>query len=263
MSYTFSNYYAANNTSSYYIKTFYRPNATLVNYSDTISSIYFDLVNQFDGNVHLSWNHPIMADSIPPNAVYQIEKSTPVNPPTSAVWSAVTTLPKDSLTYVDNISVCAAWLNYRVKLITDNCSFISNIDGGFIQDQQAPDPPVVQYVTNDTLNNELIVQWLPSIAQDVSAYIVFKFSSGIWTPIDTIYGNLNTTFIDDDFSSFQSNVVQYAIAAMDSCSFGSPPQNNTSSAVAPHHNILLKYFYDQCSGKVTLTWNAYISFALD
>ena len=94
--------------------------------------------------------------------------------PTSAVWSAVTTLPKDSLTYIDNISVCAAWLNYRVKLITDNCSFISNIDGGYIQDQLAPDPPVIQYVTNDTSNNELIVHWSPSNAQDVSAYIVFK-----------------------------------------------------------------------------------------
>ena len=261
MSFTFSNYYAANNSSTYYIKTFYGPNATLVNYSDTLTSIYFDLVNQFDGNVHLSWNHPFIVDSIPANAVYQIEKSTPVNPPTSAVWSTVTTLPKDSLTYVDNISVCAAWFNYRVKLITDNCSFISNIDGGYIQDQQAPDPPVIQYVTNDTLNDELIVHWSPSNAQDVSAYIVFKSVSGIWTPIDTIYGNLNTTFIDNDFTSFQSSVVQYAIAAMDSCSFGNPPQNNTSSAGSPHQNILLQDFYDQCSGEVILTWNSYINFA--
>ena len=74
-------------------------------------------------------------------------------------------------------------------------------------------------------------------------------------------GRLNTTFIDNDFTSFQSSVVQYAIAAMDSCSFGNPPQNNTSSAGSPHQNILLQDFYDQCSGEVILTWNSYINFA--
>ena len=46
---------------------------------------------------------------------------------------------------------------------------------------------------------------------------------------------------------------------MDSCSSGSPPQFNTSSAGLSHNNLLLNKSYDQCSGQVELTWNSYIN----
>ena len=60
-------------------------------------------------------------------------------------------------------------------------------------------------------------------------------------------------------TTFQNNIVQYAIAAMDSCSSGLPPQFNTSSAGLEHNNILLTQNYDQCSGEVALSWNEYIN----
>ena len=56
-------------------------------------------------------------------------------------------------------------------------------------------------------------------------------------------------------------MVQYAIAAMDSCSSGIPPQFNTSSAGLAHNNILLSTNYDQCTGSVELSWNEYINWS--
>ena len=260
-SFNFPNYFAGNNSSSYYIKSLYGPLGSNSYFSDTISSIYFDLVNLFDGRVALSWNHPFQSNISPTGSQYIIEKSSPVNPPTSAIWSQVTTLPGDSTSFIDSISICSAWINYRVRLNTSNCDFISNLDGGFIEDQQAPDPPTINFVTNDTSNNQIYIDWSSSIAQDVMAYIIFKFSNGAWNPIDTIYGIQNTSYYDTNTSSFQNNVVQYAIAAMDSCSSGIPPQFNTSSAGLAHNNILLSTNYDQCTGSVELSWNEYINWS--
>ena len=261
-SFNFQNYFAGNNSSGYYIKSLYGPLGANSYYSDTIYSIYFDLVNLFDGRVAISWNQPFPLTNHSAGSQYVVEKSSPVNPPTSANWTQVTTLPTDSTSYTDNISVCSDWINYRIRLNTLNCDFISNLDGGYIEDQQAPDPPIINSVTNDTSNNQLFINWNSSVAQDVMAYIIFKFSNGAWNPIDTIYGLQNTTYYDTNSSSFQNDVVQYAIAAMDSCSSGIPPQFNTSSAGLAHNNILLSKSYDQCSGNVELSWNEYINWPL-
>lgn len=255
----FQNYFAGNSASYYYIKSFYGPSGSNFYLSDTISSIYFDLVNLFDGRVSLSWNHPIQLNDLPINSQYIIEKSLPINPPTSTIWNQVITLPVDSTNYIDNISICSSWLNYRIRLSTPNCDFISNLDGGFIEDQQAPDPPIINTVTNDTINNQIQIDWNPSIAQDVMAYIIFKFNSGSWSPLDTIFGSQNTIFYDTTTITFQNNIVQYAIAAMDSCSSGTPPQFNTSSAGSEHNNILLNQIYEQCTGEVNLSWNEYFN----
>ena len=52
---------------------------------------------------------------------------------------------------------------------------------------------------------------------------------------------------------------------MDGCSFGNPPQNNTSPAGLEHQNIHINSTYDQCTGVVSLNWNPYInwSFGVD
>ena len=261
-SFNFQNYFAGNNASSYFIKSLYGSSGSNFNFSDTISTIFFDLVNLFDGRVALSWNHPVAVNTLPLNSQYIIESSSPSNPPTSAVWNQVVSLPIDSLNYTDNISVCSSWLNYRVRLSSSTCDFVSNLDGGFIEDQQAPDAPVINLVSQDTSNNYLYIDWNPSIAQDVMAYIVFKFSNGSWNPLDTIFGIQNTSFYDTTTTSFQNDIVKYSIAAMDSCSSGNPPQFNTSSAGDEHNNILLNQQYEQCTGEVLLSFNEYINWPL-
>ena len=258
-SFNFQNYFAGNNASSYFIKSLYGSSGANFIFSDTISTIFFDLVNLFDGRVALSWNPPVPVNTLPLNSQYIIENSSPSNPPTSAVWNQVDSLPTDSLNYTHNISICSSWLNYRVRLSSNSCDFVSNLDGGFIEDQQAPDAPVINSVTNDTSNNQLYINWSPSITQDVMAYIVFKFSNGSWNPLDTIYGIQNTNFYDTAISTFENDIVKYSIAAMDSCSSGNPPQFNTSSAGDEHNNILLNAQYEQCTGEVLLSFNEYIN----
>jgi gliding motility-associated-like protein len=258
-SFNFQNYFAGNNASYYFIKSLYGSSGANFIFSDTISTIFFDLVNLFDGRVALSWNHPVPVNTLPLNSQYIIENSSPSNPPTSAVWNQVDSLPTDSLNYTHNISICSSWLNYRVRLSSNSCDFVSNLDGGFIEDQQAPDAPVINSVTKDTSNNQLYINWSPSIAQDVMAYIVFKFSNGSWNPLDTIYGIQNTNFYDTAISTFENDIVKYSIAAMDSCSSGNPPQFNTSSAGDEHNNILINAQYEQCTGEVLLSFNEYIN----
>ena len=74
-SFDFLNYFAGNSSTSYFIKSLYGPNGSNFYFSDTISSIYFDLVNLFDGRVSLSWNHPIPINNIPINSQYFIRFS--------------------------------------------------------------------------------------------------------------------------------------------------------------------------------------------
>ena len=248
-----------NQSAFFFIKTIYGQTNSQINYSDTISSIAFDLVNLYDGTVSLSWQHPFDIELIESSSFYVVEKSFP-NTSTVPIWEVVANLSKDSTSYLDHIGVCASNINYRVKLVTENCEFISNIDGGFIEDQQAPDSPVLLNVTTDTSTNYLNINWLPSVAEDVSAYIIFKFFSGFWNPIDTVYGYQNTFYTDTNIVSFRNEIVKYAIAAMDSCSFGSPPQNNTSSAGLEHQNIVLTNNYEKCSGEIILNWNEYVNF---
>ena len=64
-SFDFQNYFAGNASTSYFIKSLYGTNGSNFYFSDTISSIYFDLVNLFDGRVSLSWNHPVQINNIP------------------------------------------------------------------------------------------------------------------------------------------------------------------------------------------------------
>ena len=128
-SFNFQNYFAGNNASSYFIKSLYGSSGSNFYFSDTISTIFFDLVNLFDGRVALSWNHPLSVNSLSSNSQYIIESSSPSNPPTSAIWNQVVSLPIDSLSYIDNISVCSSWLNYRVRLSSSSCDFVSNLDG--------------------------------------------------------------------------------------------------------------------------------------
>ncbi len=260
-SFTFPNYNIGSSSINCFMKIIYGANNNLINTSDTLSSIHFDLLNLLDGNVSLSWNHPIPIDSIPINSYYIIEKSNQVTPAISANWIYIDSISKDSTHYLNHINLCSSWLNYRVRLITNNCDFISNMDGGLIEDQTAPDAPSIKNVSTDTINNHIVINWSSSVAQDVAAYIIFKFSGGTWNPIDTVYGLSNTTYIDTASSTFQNSVVQYAIAAMDSCSYGLPAQNNTSSAGLEHQNIILTHQYDQCSGEVSLSWNEYINFS--
>ena len=94
--FNFNNYFAGNSSSSYFIKSLYGPFGSSFYFSDTISSIYFDLVNLFDGRVSLSWNHPMQIGNMPLNSQYIIEKSLPFNPPTSALWNQVISLSFDS-----------------------------------------------------------------------------------------------------------------------------------------------------------------------
>ena len=259
-SFVVPNYSISNYSSQFFMKTIYGASNSLINFSDTISFISLDLVDQFDGTVSLSWNHPLNYDSIPQTANYVVEKSILSIPPSTANWNIVAVLSKNILTYEDHIGGCSLSVNYRIKLVTESCEFISNIDGGNIEDLQAPDSPLLLSVNTDSLSNYLSLSWLPSIAPDVSAYIIFKFLNGSWNPIDTIYGYENTTYVDTDLISFQNNIVQYAIATMDSCSFGFPPQNNTSSAGLEHQNIILTKEFNACSGEVKLNWNPYINF---
>lgn len=236
---------------SYYLLTISGCGGSFVDYSDTLETINLIVNNPSNGTAVLQWNHPISVNSMPLNSNYIIEREYPVNS-----WTIIDTIGNTSLNYIDTVTVCDAYLNYRVSLINPSlCENISNLDGDQFQDQLPPNQPSLSYVGIDTLSGYMTVNWNPTNSDDTYAYIIQQFNNGVWSIIDTVYGLNSITYVDTNTINYKNNIVQYAIAAMDSCF----PQPNTSSVGLAHQNIVLTKNYNVCELSVELNWNEYIN----
>ena len=236
---------------SYYLLTISGCGGSFVDYSDTLETIYLTVNNPSNGTAVLQWNHPIPLASIPSNAVYFIEKEYPTNN-----WTIIDTVNTISLNYIDTITTCDAYLNYRISLhYPGSCNHISNIDGDQFQDQLPPNQPSLSSVGIDSSSGFMIINWNASNSDDTYAYIIQQFSGGVWSILDTVYGGNSILYIDTNTINYSNNIVQYAVAAMDSCL----PQPNTSSVGLAHQNIVLSKDYNVCELSVELNWNEYIN----
>ncbi len=129
---------------------------------------------------------------------------------------------------------------------------------GNAQDIWAPDPPVLDSVSVDVsnVNGDVIIGWEPSDSADVEGYYIYTDStvggSVIWVIKDTVWGRLNTLYIDDNSSAGYFSV-GYRIAAFDY-------SKNVSLMTDPHFTIYaFPYLEDQdCGKRVRLAWQHYV-----
>jgi len=248
-SYTHTGANANTQSLYYYIKT--RSGCNGVYYSissDTLQTIFLNVVNSGAGTAVLTWN-PIHNPNLPTSlGWYHIYREYP---------PGILTLidSTQSLSYIDSITLCNALINYYVDIDDSiGCSSMSSIDGDLFQDIIAPSTPMIDSVTVDSLSGRSVITWHSSSLSDTQGYIIYENINGIWVPIDTILGvgittytNIHSTWANPDLTS-----LSYCVAAFDSC-------QNTSPISSNHNTIYLTSDLNVCDGKVTLNWTPYVN----
>lgn len=224
----------------YFVKTV---GLTSQSFSDTLSTILLQLTNPGNGNANLVWNTP--GAGYPPavgSSWYQIQRGFP-----SGTMFVVDST--QSLTYIDTIALCAAQLEYQIVIEHDGCQSTSAPKEDFFRDVIPPAIPILDTVSVSFVDDSVKIGWNPSSSTDTEGYIVYKFISGIWSVLDTVWGINNTiySYLDADV---QTQSQSYRIAALDSC-------KNASPLGDIHKTLILQYQVAQCQSSVDIQWNEY------
>lgn len=119
------------------------------------------------------------------------------------------------------------------------------------QDEIQPVSPVLDIVTVDPATGFAEVRWFPSVSPDVGSYVVYTYSEGTATAIDTVRSPFITTFTHTA-SAARYRSVTYVVAAVDSSQNISPLSN-------PLSTVWLSAVNDECAGKITVTWTPYVN----
>lgn len=119
------------------------------------------------------------------------------------------------------------------------------------QDEIQPVSPVLDIVTVDPVTGFAEIRWLRSASPDVGSYVVYTYSEGTATAIDTVRSPAGTTFIHTA-SAARYRSVTYVVAAVDSSLNISPLSN-------PLSTVWLSAVNDECTGKITVTWTPYLN----
>lgn len=244
--YTHTGVNANNQAAYYYIKTRSGCSGSVYSTpSQTASSIFLNVNNNGTGAALLTWN-PIYNPLLPSSTIYyNIYREYP-----QGNWTLINTslVP----TYQDTITFCNALINYRVEIYdSSGCSSVSNINGDIFQDVTPPMIPFLDSISVDNITGQSILGWEASSSKDTEGYIIYQFLTGIWTPIDTIYG-INNNFYSNPSSNPAIGYESYRIAAFDSC-FNTSPLGVNQQTI--HLNIVL----DPCKSSIVLYWTPYIN----
>src|SRR5690606_17899336 len=117
------------------------------------------------------------------------------------------------------------------------------------QDEIQPVSPVLDIVTVDPATGFAEIRWLSSVSPDVGSYVVYTYSEGTATAIDTVRSPFITTLTHSSSAASYPSVT-YVVAAVDSSLNISPLSN-------PLSTVWLSAVNDECTGKITVTWTPY------
>lgn len=240
----------------YFVSTNSGCNGTTPKYSDTLSNIFLTLNNPGNGEALLDWNDPSTSKLASFNDYYHIYREYPIGN-----WVLIDSVPYGINNYSDTITICDAFLNYRIILPSDNCAFESNIEGDDFEDQIVPDIPNIEAVNIDTTNSEVTINWEENGQPDTYGYVIYQTDqNGNLVEIDTVWGIGNTSYTH--ITDINNGPIQYSIAAFDSCFTSNVPATYQTSAKAPPHTTnFLTSELDICDRKVQLNWSGYIGFS--
>lgn len=224
----------------------------VVNYSDTVSSIFLILNNPGDGTAILQWNNPSPNHQSNWSNYYYIEREYP-----AGTWNVIDSVPYGTVFYKDTIDICSAFLNYRIALKTTTCTFYSNIEGDQFEDKIPPYIPIIQSVSIDTTTGDVTITWQQDPSPDTYGYIIYnQDNGGFFVNLDTVWGIGNTSYT---YNPGSGGPFQYSVAAFDSCfTTQVPPSYQTSAKASIHKTMLLTGSLNICDKQVTLNWNDYV-----
>lgn len=225
--------------------------------SDTLAVMKTTLTNPGDGTALLTWA-PDPFDPLQPTSdqYFTIYRK---NPNDFDFMIAGVTSASNPRSFRDTINVCNDLVKYRVQIQnqltspTNRCRNSSTISQAVFQNSITPYIPLLKSVSVHDTTDRIILSWAPSNSTDVDSYVIFHSATPVttWTPIDTVWGRLNTTWIDD--INISTAVNNYRISARDSCGLAS------AMTIDYQSNMILTHSVDVCHLNVTLTWTPYVS----
>ena len=114
---------------------------------------------------------------------------------------------------------------------------------------QDPDPPLITHISVTENNQQVEINWINSANQVVGYIIYFQDISGLWIPLDTVQGILNTTYTTSNANP-QLKIETYSVVAFDAL-------GNNSVRSGSHSTMLVDYDHSDCDTSVFLSWNKY------
>ncbi len=219
--------------------------------SDTISTVHLELTNPGTGFASLNWTDVGNPDLW--GAYAYIEMEYP-----AGVWQIVDSIPIGTSLLLHEITICEAFLNFRILLQNANCTSHSNIEGDDFEDMIPPPIPVIQSVSIDTVTGDLIITWSVSPSSDTYGYIIYdQDGAGFYVDLDTVWGRFNNTYTISgiDFNT----ALSYTVAAFDSCFTDQlPPTYQTSGKANIHTTMFLTGIVEVCEQHINLSWTPYV-----
>lgn len=228
----------------YFVACRYGSGNSLSNPSDTLQSIYLNILSSTSAqDVKLKYNSINKPNPASASSTYTINKEFPSNS-----WN--TFKITDLTSYPDTISVCTASLFYQVTLADQSgCISRSNVQGGIFHDTKQPDEPYVDSISV-LPDGKTVLAWKVPYDKDIVKYeIQYLNVNGQRNVLDIVPGRNSTAYTYSTTAALTSDVGLY-VASIDSCSKGSTLNYNVST-------MFLKTAYNRCGYSTGLTWNSY------
>jgi gliding motility-associated-like protein len=213
--------------------------------SDTLESIFLTVTSfNLGGVACLSWN--AISTPLPPTSTgwYKIYREYP-----KYVWTMIDSTK--SLSDCDTILICSANLNYKIEIAdSSGCESVSNIAGGIFTNQTVPQTPVLDTVSVSVTGGTSI-SWSKCPTKDAIGYVIYRWISGKYIPIDTVWG-VNNLYYYYSNTSADSGSQTFYVAALDSC-------KHISSISGGQSTIYLTQTPDSCIHNNTLSWTPFVN----
>ncbi|MEA3479031.1 MAG: gliding motility-associated C-terminal domain-containing protein [Bacteroidota bacterium] len=245
-SYVHSGGSAGQTINLYYIETALNNGSSI--YSDTLRTLLLQAVDDGEGEVILSWNNMHNPPLPSVSNTFNIFLEYPQNS-----WNHIGSTSTND--YAHEINICEDSLSFQVVLQDDwGCTSSSNVAGGVYQDIIKPPMPIIDSVSIDPVDQEIVIGWETSLAPDANAYLIYRYINSNWIPIDTIWGRQNTVYKDIGVHPCTQSQA-YALATLDSCG-----NKSLGTFLLPQQSILLQdILFDPCLPATILTWSPYIN----
>lgn len=243
--------YNANITELCYFVVTEGPDGVFGPASDTLCSIHLTAEPALTpGTASLDFNSPRIGSAFSGGG--QMEVQLEGDP---GVWNTIATLTDNGgmMSHEYEVEECSGDLNFRVFKSSgySDCDQRSNQAGSSINDELDPDPPVIEYVTVDSLSQLSVIQWEPSSANDLAGYIIYKCNGGFQSAIDTL-NSLASYYVDIN-SNPETYIESYNVAAFDSCFVNNEPDPGAAGAFCAS-TIHLNASRTPCSDAANLDW---------
>lgn len=242
---------AANASLSYFILARGGCGGLFASSSDTVSTIQLTLNNPNNGLALLNWTG--IPDVLGLGDYAYLEMEYP-----SGTWTIVDSVAINQNNHAYEVTICEAFLNFRIVVENSFCSFQSNVEGDLLEDQTPPLIPIIQSVSIDTTSGNLVITWDINPSSDTYGYIVYDQDNlGFYVELDTIWGINNNSY---SISNFDPNELQsFTVAAFDSCFTDQmPPTYQTSGKATIHTTMDVSFELDICSESLDLSWTPYL-----